>query len=59
VSIDFKDDPHSGIVDAPSTMVTDGTQVKVLAWSRQRVGLREPPRRARSGVALNLAAVAR
>jgi glyceraldehyde 3-phosphate dehydrogenase len=32
VSIDFKDDPRSGIVDAPSTMVVDGTQVKVLAW---------------------------
>ena len=32
VSIDFKDDPRSGIVDAPSTMVTDATQVKVLAW---------------------------
>ncbi len=32
VSIDFKDDPRSGIVDALSTMVTDGTQVKVLAW---------------------------
>jgi glyceraldehyde 3-phosphate dehydrogenase len=32
VSVDFKDDPHSAIVDAPSTMVTDGTQVKVLAW---------------------------
>jgi glyceraldehyde 3-phosphate dehydrogenase len=32
VSIDFKDDPHSAIVDAPSTMVTDRTQVKVLAW---------------------------
>lgn len=32
VSVDFKDDPHSGIVDAPSTMVTDGTQVKILAW---------------------------
>jgi glyceraldehyde 3-phosphate dehydrogenase len=32
VSIDYKDDPRSGIVDAPSTMVTDGTQVKVLAW---------------------------
>jgi glyceraldehyde 3-phosphate dehydrogenase len=32
VSIDFKDDPRSGIVDAPSTMVTDGTQVKLLAW---------------------------
>lgn len=32
VSIDYKDDPRSGIVDALSTMVTDGTQVKVLAW---------------------------
>ena len=32
VSVDFKDDPRSGIVDAPSTMVTDGAQVKVLAW---------------------------
>ncbi len=32
VSIDFKDDPRSAIIDAPSTLVTDGTQVKVLAW---------------------------
>jgi glyceraldehyde 3-phosphate dehydrogenase len=32
VSVDFKDDLRSGIVDAPSTMVTDGTQVKILAW---------------------------
>ena len=32
VSVDFKDDPRSGIIDAPSTMVTDETQVKVLAW---------------------------
>jgi glyceraldehyde 3-phosphate dehydrogenase len=32
VSVDFRDDPHSAIVDAPSTMVTDGTQVKILAW---------------------------
>jgi len=32
VSVDFKDDPRSGIVDALSTMVTDSTQVKVLAW---------------------------
>ncbi|MGH2984387.1 MAG: ArsJ-associated glyceraldehyde-3-phosphate dehydrogenase [Solirubrobacterales bacterium] len=32
VSIDYKDDPRSGIVDAPSTMVVDETQVKVLAW---------------------------
>ena len=32
VSIDFKDDPRSSIVDGPSTMVVDRTQVKVLAW---------------------------
>jgi glyceraldehyde 3-phosphate dehydrogenase len=32
VSMDYKDDPRSSIVDAPSTMVVDGTQVKVLAW---------------------------
>ena len=32
VSVDFRDDPHSAIVDAPSTMVTNGTQVKILAW---------------------------
>jgi len=32
VSVDFKDDPRSAVVDAPSTMVIDGTQVKILAW---------------------------
>ena len=32
VSVDFKGDPRSSIVDGPSTMVTDGTQVKILAW---------------------------
>lgn len=32
VSIDFKDDARSGIVDAPSTLVTNETQVKILAW---------------------------
>jgi glyceraldehyde 3-phosphate dehydrogenase len=32
VSVDYKDDPRSSIVDAPSTMVIDGTQVKLLAW---------------------------
>jgi len=32
VSIDYKDDPRSSIVDAPSTMVVGGTQVKILAW---------------------------
>jgi glyceraldehyde 3-phosphate dehydrogenase len=32
VSVDYKDDPRSAIVDALSTMVVDGTQVKILAW---------------------------
>jgi glyceraldehyde 3-phosphate dehydrogenase len=32
VSVDFKDDPRSSIVDALSTMVTDDTHVKILAW---------------------------
>ena len=32
VSIDYKDDSRSSIVDALSTMVTHGTQVKILAW---------------------------
>jgi glyceraldehyde 3-phosphate dehydrogenase len=32
VSVDYTNDPRSAIVDALSTMVIDGTQVKVLAW---------------------------
>lgn len=32
VSIDYKDDPRSSIIDAPSTMVINDTQVKILAW---------------------------
>jgi glyceraldehyde 3-phosphate dehydrogenase len=32
VSIDFKDDPRSAIVDAPSTMLVDESLVKILAW---------------------------
>ena len=38
VSVDFKDDPHSAIVDALSTMVVDGTCVKVLAWYDNEIG---------------------
>ena len=29
---DFTNDPRSSIVDAPSTMVMNGTQVKIYAW---------------------------
>lgn len=32
VSADYTNDPRSGIVDAPSTMVTNGTQLKVYVW---------------------------
>ena len=32
VSLDFKGNPASSIVDAPSTMVIAGNMVKVLAW---------------------------
>lgn len=32
VSVDFKDDPRSSIIDAPSTLVVDGTHVKIYAW---------------------------
>ena len=32
VSIDYSNEKRSSVVDAPSTMVVDGTQVKVLAW---------------------------
>jgi glyceraldehyde 3-phosphate dehydrogenase len=32
VSIDFKGNPHSSIVDAPYTKVMDGDFVKVLSW---------------------------
>ena len=32
VSVDYRDDPRSSIIDAPSTMVIDGTQVKIYAW---------------------------
>lgn len=38
VSVDFKDDPRSAIVDAPSTMVVDRTCVKVLAWYDNEIG---------------------
>lgn len=32
VSTDYTNDPRSSIVDAPSTMVINGTQLKVYAW---------------------------
>jgi glyceraldehyde 3-phosphate dehydrogenase len=38
VSVDYKDDPRSAIIDALSTMVVDGTCVKVLAWYDNEIG---------------------
>jgi len=38
VSIDFKSDPRSAIVDAPSTMVVDGKQLKVFVWYDNEMG---------------------
>lgn len=32
VSVDYKQDPHSSVIDALSTMVIDGTMIKILAW---------------------------
>lgn len=38
VSSDYTNDPRSGIVDAPSTMVVNGTQLKVYAWYDNEYG---------------------
>lgn len=38
VSVDYKDDIRSSIIDGLSTMVIDGTQVKLLAWYDNEVG---------------------
>lgn len=32
VSIDYRTDPRSSIIDALSTMVVNGTQVKIYSW---------------------------
>jgi glyceraldehyde 3-phosphate dehydrogenase len=38
VSVDYKDDTRSAIVDAPLTMVVDETCVKVMAWYDNEIG---------------------
>jgi len=38
VSADYVNDSRSSIVDAPSTMVVNGTQVKVYAWYDNEMG---------------------
>jgi glyceraldehyde 3-phosphate dehydrogenase len=38
VSTDYTNDTRSSIVDAPSTMVVNGSQVKVYAWYDNEMG---------------------
>ncbi|HXP03906.1 MAG TPA: type I glyceraldehyde-3-phosphate dehydrogenase, partial [Stellaceae bacterium] len=38
VSADYANDTRSAIVDGPSTMVTDGTLIKIYAWYDNEVG---------------------
>lgn len=38
VSVDFVNDTRSGIVDGPSTMVIDDTQLKLLVWYDNELG---------------------
>jgi len=38
VSSDYTNDTRSGIIDAPSTMVVNGTQLKVYAWYDNEYG---------------------
>ena len=38
VSVDYKDEKRSSVIDAPSTMVINGTQVKILAWYDNEIG---------------------
>jgi glyceraldehyde 3-phosphate dehydrogenase len=38
VSTDYCNDTRSSIVDAPSTMVTAGTMLKVYAWYDNEIG---------------------
>ena len=38
VSVDYTNDKRSSIIDALSTMVVNGTQVKILAWYDNEIG---------------------
>lgn len=38
VSVDYEGEPCSSVIDAPSTMVVGGTQVKLLAWYDNETG---------------------
>lgn len=38
VSVDYEGESCSSVIDAPSTMVVNGTQVKLLAWYDNEIG---------------------
>ncbi len=38
VSIDFNGNPHSAILDAPTTVVIQGNMAKILAWYDNEYG---------------------
>lgn len=38
VSVDFRSDPRSAVIDALSTMVVNGTQVKLIGWYDNEMG---------------------
>jgi len=38
VSSDYTNDTRSGVIDAPSTMVVNGTQLKIYAWYDNEMG---------------------
>jgi len=38
VSADYTNDTRSAIIDAPSTLVVNGTQVKIYAWYDNEMG---------------------
>ena len=49
VSADYVNDPRSSIVDGLSTMVVNGTQLKVYAWYDNELGLLLASGRRRAG----------
>jgi glyceraldehyde 3-phosphate dehydrogenase len=55
VSVDFKSDPRSAIVDALSTMVVNGTQLKLFVWYDNEMGYSNRMMELCKKVALSLA----
>jgi glyceraldehyde-3-phosphate dehydrogenase/erythrose-4-phosphate dehydrogenase len=53
-SIDFNGNPHSAIVDLPTTAVIDGQRVKVRAWYDSERGYSSPVRDLAQNIARSL-----